>query len=107
MTSGAASHPDVVGTQLMLLWSINERLGDKSGIDLPMPTNDYVDDIINIAGMRARREREDAQVRAKTQTAALPAVSDKPGVGPEVGIARIRPKRSLADKIPEHLRPKE
>jgi hypothetical protein len=106
MASGAASHPDVVGTQLMLLWSINERIKGNQGIDMPMPTNGYIDDIINIAGLRSKREKEEALARSRSQSQALPAVSDKPGVGPEVGVARIRPKRSLEDKIPPHLRPR-
>ena len=38
----------------LLLWSINERLGGKKGLDFPEPGLDWMDDIINMADEEAK-----------------------------------------------------
>lgn len=39
-------HPDVTGYQLWALWSLNERLAGREGVDLPHPSSSYLTDLL-------------------------------------------------------------
>lgn len=56
MRRHAASHPEVVATQADLLWSINERLAGREGMDVPRLGRAWLDDVIAMA------ERESASL---------------------------------------------
>ena len=47
----------VVSDIRLCLWSINERLAGREGIDVDMPDNDPLDDMIEF-GLEEARERE-------------------------------------------------
>lgn len=54
---GAAHHPEVVTTTLELLWSINERLAGREGIDVPPPSLAFLQDVSDVARIQCE-ERE-------------------------------------------------
>lgn len=41
-----AGHPYVVNQTWLLLWSINERLAGRPGVDCPVPTEDWIEDLL-------------------------------------------------------------
>jgi len=45
-----------VQQQTWLLWSINERLNGKQGVDLPEPNFNWLDDVIHLAIIEAEEE---------------------------------------------------
>lgn len=55
---GAVSHPYNIGYVQLALWSINERLGGKSGQDLPLPSLEYLDDIVAIMESEAEDRKK-------------------------------------------------
>lgn len=59
MSEGAISHPDMLAAIVLPLWSINERLANREGLDLPMPTNRYIDDIVHILRDKADNDNQE------------------------------------------------
>lgn len=59
MDIGAISHPNVISTMLTLLWSINERVGGKPGIEAERPNmSGLVDDWLAALEERSAQMKE-------------------------------------------------
>jgi hypothetical protein len=67
MRRHAASHPEVVGLQLDLLWSINDVLRGGQGIDLPRLGLEWINDLYGIAGIEAERAASQGQSPASLE----------------------------------------
>lgn len=61
----AGFHPQPLDDMVRLLWSINERMAGREGLDVPEPTDDYVQEVVEMVKLR----RTPAQVLAERLTA--------------------------------------
>lgn len=54
----AKVHPDQVDTPALLLWSINERMAGRTGVDVPMPNDDWKEELLELAALEAAEQEE-------------------------------------------------
>jgi hypothetical protein len=53
----AINHPYVISYLHVALWSINERLGGREGLNLPEPSLEYIDDIVSIVDQEHKERK--------------------------------------------------
>lgn len=42
----------------LLLWSINERMAGRAGVDVPMPNDDWKEELLELAALEAAEQEE-------------------------------------------------
>lgn len=52
-----ASHPQVVHTTLLALWSINERLAGREGLNITLPGMEWMQDLLDIGEIESEEAR--------------------------------------------------
>lgn len=61
------AHPEPILQAVSLLWSINEKLSGRDGLEIEKPNQDWVVDIFKVVRAKAKREEKEREKQTQME----------------------------------------